>query len=87
MQTARAPFLIWLALLALLAVTAGSTMLDLGWGNLVVNLGVAAAKMVLILLVFMHLDRSSALVRLVCVAAGLWLALLFGLTLIDYGSR
>ena len=87
MSAIRTQVLVWLALLALLAITAGSTAFDLGWGNLAINLGVATAKMALILLVFMHLDRSSALVRLVCFVAAFWLAILYGLTLIDFASR
>jgi len=77
----------WVALLVLLAITAGSSAFDLGWGNLIVNLGIAVGKTVLIVLIFMHFIRSEAIVRLAVCVALFWLAILFALTFSDFFSR
>ncbi len=47
------------------------------------NLAIAAAKAGIIAIVFMHLFETEPLPRLAVAAAGLWLAILFGLTLAD----
>ncbi|MBZ9797282.1 cytochrome C oxidase subunit IV family protein [Mesorhizobium sp. ES1-4] len=72
----------YFALLILLALTVGSSLLDLGGFNSSVNLAIAAAKAVVIALLFMHLAGGGILPRLAVAAAGLWLAILFGLTVI-----
>ncbi|MEW6629701.1 MAG: cytochrome C oxidase subunit IV family protein [Pseudomonadota bacterium] len=70
----------YLGLLALLALTVASSFVDLGGFNVALNLAIAAAKAVVIGLMFMHL--TGTLPRLAVAAAGLWLVILFGLTLI-----
>jgi cytochrome c oxidase subunit 4 len=70
----------YVGLLALLALTVGSSLLDLGGFNVALNLAIAAAKSVLIAIMFMHL--TGPLPRLAVAATGLWLVILFGLTLI-----
>jgi cytochrome c oxidase subunit 4 len=70
----------YLGLLALLALTVGSSLFDLGGFNVALNLAIAAAKAGLIAMLFMHL--TAALPRLAVAATGLWLIILFGLTLI-----
>ena len=65
----------------LLALTVGSSFIDLGGFNATLNLAIAAAKAAIIATVFMHLATSDTLPRLVVAAAGLWLLILFGLTL------
>ena len=50
-------------------------------------LAVAVAKTVLIMLVFMHLARSMVLPRLIVLAMGVWLLILYGLTAADYFTR
>lgn len=72
----------YLGLLALLALTVSSSLIDLGGFNSALNLAIAAAKAMLIGLVFMGLFREGMLPRLAVAAAGLWLAILFGLTLL-----
>jgi cytochrome c oxidase subunit 4 len=69
-------------LLVLLALTVGSSFVDLGGFNSTVNLAIAAAKAVIIGIVFMHLAGAAVLPQLAVAAAGLWLLILFGLTLI-----
>ncbi|TGT75381.1 hypothetical protein EN802_07655 [bacterium M00.F.Ca.ET.159.01.1.1] len=53
---------------------------DLGGFNVALNLAIAAAKAILIAMLFMHL--TGMLPRLAVAATGLWLVILFGLTLI-----
>jgi cytochrome c oxidase subunit 4 len=79
--------LVWVALLALLALTLGSAYLKMGWLNTAVNLGIAAAKALLVMLFFMHLRSGQAVLRIVAGAGFLWLALLIGLAFSDVGLR
>jgi len=78
---------VFLALLALLALTMSVTTVDLGWMNVAVNLGIAAAKTVLILWYFMHLREEGPFLRFFAVAAAFWLGLLFALGLSDWMTR
>lgn len=79
--------LVFLGLMALLALTAGAARFDLGAGNTIVAIGVAVAKALLILLYFMHLRFSSVVTRFAALAGLFWLGLLFGLSLNDYLTR
>ena len=88
MDRSRRPLVLtWIALLLLLAATAGSALLPLGWLNTAISLGVALAKALLVAVVFMRLKRAPALVRLAAVAGTVTLAILFGLALTDYLTR
>ncbi|MFC3204943.1 cytochrome C oxidase subunit IV family protein [Aquamicrobium soli] len=69
-------------LLALLALTVASSFLSLHGLNASVNMAIGAAKAALIALVFMHMGREEALVRLVAAAVAVWLIILTALTLI-----
>ncbi|QKC83600.1 cytochrome C oxidase subunit IV family protein [Mesorhizobium sp. NZP2077] len=69
-------------LLALLGLTVGSSFLDLGGLNSALNLVIAAGKAAIIAVLFMQLTGEGILPRLAVAATGLWLAVLFGLTLI-----
>jgi len=55
--------------------------------NAVVALTIAAIKATLVVLYFMHVRYSGRLVWLVIVAALLWLAIMFAITLSDYWTR
>jgi caa(3)-type oxidase subunit IV len=57
----RAFGITWAALLALLALTFGLAHLKLGAFNAVASLAIAAVKVVLVALFFMHLRRGRAL--------------------------
>lgn len=81
MSKTRKLVLAYAGLLVLLALTVGSSFIDLGGFNATLNLAIAAAKAAIIATVFMHLATSDTLPRLVVAAAGLWLLILFGLTL------
>jgi len=74
----------WAALLLLLALTCGSAYLHLGPFNLALNLLIACAKALLVLLVFMDLRRSNPLSRIVAAAGFFWLALLALLSAADF---
>jgi cytochrome c oxidase subunit 4 len=81
------PVLTWIALLALLAASAGSAMLPLGWINGVVNLAIAVAKALLVLVVFMRLRRAHSLLRVAAATGLCMLVVLFALAGADYATR
>ena len=79
--------LVYVALLALLVLTYLASLLNLGFWGVVIAVGIAACKAVLIILYFMHVRVSSQLIWIVAGAGFLWLAIMLGLTLNDYISR
>jgi len=83
----RVYVLTWLALMALLAGTFVLAHFRIGNLNTALGLAIAAAKVVLVGLFFMHLKRASALVAVFACAALVWLAILFGLSGTDYATR
>lgn len=86
-RTVRPLVLTWIALMVLLAVTAASALLRLGWLNTAISLAVALAKALLVAFVFMRLKRAPALLRLAAVAGAVTLVVLIGLALTDYATR
>lgn len=76
-----------LALLVLLALSLGSSHLNLGSGNLAASLLIASMKAALVVTIFMKAGRSVRLVRLVLVASLAWLALLLSLGSLDFLTR
>lgn len=80
-------FLVWIALLVLLALTVGSAYVPMGVLNTVANLGIAAAKASLVAVFFMGLRRPDPLLRLAAAAAFFWLLTMFALTLSDFLTR
>ena len=80
-------FGVYIALLVLLAVTVEASRHDLGHWNYALTLFIAVSKAVLIALVFMHVWRSPALLKLVIVASLGWLAIMFSLSMADYSTR
>jgi cytochrome c oxidase subunit 4 len=83
----RLLFGIWLALLALLALTFGLAQLDLGHINAVVALTIAVFKMLLVILFFMHVKYKPPLTWIFVAAGFIWLMIMIDLTLSDYMSR
>lgn len=75
------------ALLCLTLLTYAVALFDLGVGNLIAALLIAAAKAALIVLYFMHARYGNKLVWIVICASLLWLGILFVLTMSDYGWR
>ena len=76
----------WIALLVLLALTCGSSFIAIGGWNLAVNLAVAVAKALLVV-VFMRLTKSAPMVVVVALVAAFDLAILVVLSLPDFALR
>jgi cytochrome c oxidase subunit 4 len=76
-----------IALLILTAVTTAVARVDLGDFSVVVALGIACCKMLLVALFFMHIRHSSQLTKLVVLGGLLWLGILLVLTLSDFATR
>ncbi|HEY6218088.1 MAG TPA: cytochrome C oxidase subunit IV family protein [Pyrinomonadaceae bacterium] len=76
-----------LALLVLTVVTYLVSRVDLGKLNVVIALAIAATKVSLVALYFMHARYSSRLTRVVIGAGLAWLTILLTLTLTDYVTR
>lgn len=77
----------WAALMLLLAATTASAFLPLGPFNIIVSLSIAVAKASVVLLVFMELSSSRALVRSFAAAGFFWLLIMIVLTGSDYWHR
>ena len=84
---ARTYVLVWLGLITLLLLTLGSAYLPLGWLNGVVNLAIAVAKALLVMIFFMHLRSSHYVLKIAAAAGFFWLAILLGLSLADFLAR
>ena len=78
---------VFVALIALVALTVGVAFLNLGPFSVPVALTIAALKALLILLYFMHVRYSSNVSRIYAGAGFFWLLILIVLTLSDYLSR
>ena len=78
---------ILLALLVATGVTTAVARVDLGGLSVVVALGIASVKMVLVALFFMHIRHSTKLTRLVVLGGLLWLGILLLLTMTDFATR
>jgi cytochrome c oxidase subunit 4 len=76
-----------IALLVLLVLSLLSGALPLGGASLPVALGIAAVKVILVGLFFMHLRGSSGVARLFAGGGVFWLGILIALSLADYVSR
>src|SRR4051794_17746426 len=77
-------FVIYGALLGLMALTFGAAWVDLGAANFPVAMTIATAKTVLIVLYFMHVRYSDKLTWVFATAAFLWLLIFIVGTLNDY---
>ena len=77
----------WLALMLLLALTTGLAFVPLGAANLFISLGIALAKALLVLILFMELRAGSSLVRAFAAAGFFWLLIMIVLTTADYTHR
>lgn len=86
-MTVRAAVFAWAGLAALLALTVALALVPMGQGNLLASFGIALAKAAIILLVYMKLWHGSVLNRFAAAILCLWLAILVGLTFVDYLTR
>lgn len=80
-------FLIFVALLAMTALTIQVAFVNLGHLNIYVAMTIAVIKALLVVLFFMHLRYSSNLTKLFVSAGILWFAILIALTTSDYFTR
>ena len=80
-------FWILAALLALLALSAGSALIRLGPWNTTINLAISVTKTLLVMAVFMHETEARKLTRLVSTLGFIWLLMLIGLALLDFKTR
>ncbi|HWK70309.1 MAG TPA: cytochrome C oxidase subunit IV family protein [Burkholderiaceae bacterium] len=78
---------VWLGLMLLLAISTFSALLPLGILNTILNVAIAVAKSLLVLMYFMQLRRSIALLRLVAMVSLLTLTLFFVLAGADFITR
>lgn len=78
---------ILVTLLILTILTAFVATIDLGALNIIVALCIAVAKMLLVVLFFMHVRYSTKLTRLVMISGMLWLAILLLMAFSDFATR
>jgi len=78
---------ILIALLAGTALTVWASFWELGVLNPVIALAIATAKMILVVLYFMHVKYSSRLTKLTIGAGVFMFLVLISMTLTDYMSR
>lgn len=74
-------------LLVLTATTVGASYIEMGIFNPIVALAIAALKMVLVVLFFMHVKYSTKLTQLTVLAGLFTFLILVGMTLSDYFTR
>ena len=79
--------LVLLALLALLGMTVISSFFLTGTLNIAATMAISITQAILIFWFYMHLNESSALIRLVAIGAVVWLIFLFSLTSADFATR
>jgi cytochrome c oxidase subunit 4 len=87
MSHTRTYYLVFIALLVLLAATVGVAQFHLGPAGFFAAASIAGVKALLILLFFMHVRDSKPLIWLFAAAGFFWLAILLGLTFSDYLTR
>jgi caa(3)-type oxidase subunit IV len=75
-RTVRSCLLTWIALIGLLALTVDSLFIAMGRWTLVANVGIDAAKGLLVVLVFVELGKASATIWLGAAGGLAWLAFL-----------
>ena len=86
-DSAKTYVLVFLGLIALTVATTAVAFVDLGPFSVVVALAIAACKMLLVALFFMHVRHSTKLTRLVVLGGMLWLVILILLTMSDVVTR
>lgn len=78
---------IFLTLMVLTGVTVFSAFIDLGYLNFPVAMLIAGFKASLVVWYFMHVKYQSHLTKLTVATGLFFLAILLGMTLIDYASK
>lgn len=85
--TKKTFFLTYAALLVLLAATIAISFFNFGIFNSVAALAIAFAKMLLIILFFMHVRYSSRLIWVAACVGFFWLGILLVLAMGDFVTR
>lgn len=85
--TVKTLLVIYAALIALMFLTYGAALIDLGRANFLIAMGIATVKMVLIVLYFMHVRYSPKLTWVAAMGTFLWLIVLVAGLLNDYFTR
>ena len=78
---------IWALLLLFTAITVVVAGIDLGIMNVVVMLGIAVTKAVLVILYFMDVREASRLTRLVVASGFVWFGIMVLFTMADVVTR
>jgi cytochrome c oxidase subunit 4 len=80
-------FAVFATLMVLTALTVIVAYFNFGAWNKVIALSIAGFKATIVVLYFMHVKYASKLTKLFAVTGIFFLMILFGLTMVDYGSR
>ncbi len=78
---------VFIALLVGTALTTGVAYIDLGRWNTVAALAIAVAKMLLVVLFFMHVKYNPGLTRIVIIGAFFWLGIMICFSMADELTR
>lgn len=78
---------VWVAVIALLGLSLGTSYIPMGRFNSIVSVTIAFVQALLVWTFFMKLRWSGVLVRLIAVTGLIWFLLLLGLSLTDYLTR
>jgi cytochrome c oxidase subunit 4 len=79
---------VWVALMALMILTAGLSRINLGEWSTAIAMAIAVIKALLVILFFMHVRYEDQKITWVVVVAGFfWLGILLALTMTDYVTR
>jgi cytochrome c oxidase subunit 4 len=79
--------LIWVGLMLCTGLTVLVAEFDLGFMNIIVAMGVASTKALLVIFFFMHLKYENLLIKGMVLTAFVILAIAIGLTFVDVGYR
>ena len=86
----RTYILIFVALMVLMMLTVAAAFLPhhtMGNWSIIIALGIATIKALLVILFFMHVKYASPLVRIFVIAGFVWFFIALGLTFTDYLTR
>lgn len=86
-QSPKLYVMLWLCLMALLALTLASAYIELGWFNTVLHLLIALTQASLVLLFSMHLRKAHPMIRIFATIGFFGIAIMIGLTLADILTR
>jgi cytochrome c oxidase subunit 4 len=83
----RTYVLVFVALIIGTVLTYLAALVDVGWLNTPLALGIALAKASLVVIYFMGVRFNTPLTKVVVVAGLFWLLIMFALTMNDYLTR